>query len=212
MTLPRLTHARVPDNSEALEAQVPDDEREIAAFESWWRTEQMKSFPKDYDPSRLEQWGRMYKGDARKAWMARASIEQALTFDGNMMMGLAVIRALTGTQQNDLEATIDAVRALTKQALSARVSAVDWETRAEMAEQQVVCLSEERDHLKAMLRSAAPQPPAQREWVGLTDDEIRDWWCSENGLEDCDMCKLPEFAQVTRAIEAKLRERNGGAA
>ena len=43
---------------------------------------------------------------------------------------------------------------------------------------------------------------AQREWVGLTDEEI-DKNLSEDAQGDCEM---HEFA---RAIEAKLREKNG---
>jgi hypothetical protein len=50
--------------------------------------------------------------------------------------------------------------------------------------------------------------PPQRTWVGLTDEEIRKWWASENGLEDCDMCKIDDFILVARAIEAKLKEKN----
>ena len=49
---------------------------------------------------------------------------------------------------------------------------------------------------------------AKREWVGLTDAEIRDWWRIENGLEDCNMAKLVDFTLAVRAIEAKLREKN----
>ena len=47
----------------------------------------------------------------------------------------------------------------------------------------------------------------QRTWVGLTDEEIKKWWASENGLEDCDMCKIDDFILVARAIEAKLRRK-----
>jgi hypothetical protein len=42
--------------------------------------------------------------------------------------------------------------------------------------------------------------PQQRK--PLTDDEIRKWWGTENGLEDCDMCKIDDFVKVVRAIEA----------
>ena len=51
-------------------------------------------------------------------------------------------------------------------------------------------------------------PRTQRTWVGLTTKEIREWWASENGLEDCLMAKLDDFEQVARAIEAKLRSKN----
>jgi hypothetical protein len=44
------------------------------------------------------------------------------------------------------------------------------------------------------LLDAAPTPPAQRTWVGLTDEEIDEW--------------TPEIHTVIRAIEAKLKEKN----
>ena len=44
-------------------------------------------------------------------------------------------------------------------------------------------------------------PPAQRK--PLSTKEIREWWASENGLEDCAMSKLDDFEQVVRAVEAK---------
>jgi len=40
-----------------------------------------------------------------------------------------------------------------------------------------------------------------REWVGLTDEEITELFC------DYEESQLPKFA---RAIEAKLKEKNGG--
>jgi hypothetical protein len=40
---------------------------------------------------------------------------------------------------------------------------------------------------------AAPPP--------LSVKQIHDWWASENGLEDCDMCKLEDFAKVVQAVE-----------
>ena len=49
---------------------------------------------------------------------------------------------------------------------------------------------------------AAPQPLPQ-ERKPLTYEQIREWWSSENGLEDCDMAKLTEFADVVRAVEEK---------
>ena len=51
-------------------------------------------------------------------------------------------------------------------------------------------------------RTAAEGEDTRRAWVGLTDEEIRKWWASENGLEDCDMCKIDDFVKVVRAIEA----------
>jgi hypothetical protein len=37
----------------------------------------------------------------------------------------------------------------------------------------------------------------------LTDEQIRKWWASENGLEDMDMAKLDDFTAVVRAVLAK---------
>ena len=51
---------------------------------------------------------------------------------------------------------------------------------------------------------------AQRQWVGLTDEEIRKWWSIENGLEDCKLSKLDDFTLAVRAIEAKLKQNNNG--
>ena len=59
-----------------------------------------------------------------------------------------------------------------------------------------------------VVHQAIKRVPPQRTWVGLTDEEIRKWWASENGLEDCDMCKIDDFVMVARAIEAKLKEKN----
>jgi hypothetical protein len=38
----------------------------------------------------------------------------------------------------------------------------------------------------------------------MTDEQITDWWRSENGLEDMDMCKIQDFHDVVRAVEAKI--------
>lgn len=49
--------------------------------------------------------------------------------------------------------------------------------------------------------------PVERE--PLTDKEIREWWASENALEDCDMCKLADFGTVVRAVEEMHRIKGG---
>ena len=46
---------------------------------------------------------------------------------------------------------------------------------------------------------AAPTPPAQRTWVGLTDEEIQTIWRSSEHMNEAEVC---------RAIEAKLKEKN----
>jgi len=44
--------------------------------------------------------------------------------------------------------------------------------------------------------------PPQREWVGLTEEEIRDCLGPEA------VCIPPGWSRLTRAIEAKLKEKN----
>ena len=39
----------------------------------------------------------------------------------------------------------------------------------------------------------------------LSDEEIRAWWASENGLEDADMACLKDFTEVVRAVLKKAR-------
>ena len=60
-------------------------------------------------------------------------------------------------------------------------------------------------HTEAIAEWNKRSPAAQRQWVGLTDAEIRKWWSIENGLEDCKLSKLDDFTLAVRAIEAKLR-------
>lgn len=56
-----------------------------------------------------------------------------------------------------------------------------------------------------------PQPTqAQAGAVPLTVSQIRDWWASENGLEDCEMCKITDFLRVVRAVEEKHGIKEGG--
>jgi hypothetical protein len=43
---------------------------------------------------------------------------------------------------------------------------------------------------------------AQPAPVPLTLAKIRAMWGSENGLEDCDLCKFDDFVQVVRFIES----------
>jgi hypothetical protein len=44
----------------------------------------------------------------------------------------------------------------------------------------------------------------------LTDERIHKAWSSENGLEDCDMCKLHEFTMVIRFVEQLHNIKKGG--
>ena len=47
---------------------------------------------------------------------------------------------------------------------------------------------------------------SQREWRGLTDEEIKDYWITCMWKIEGTALPIPEFA---RAIEAKLKEKNG---
>ena len=54
--------------------QEPVHAGELPAFEQWWRQRQLLTFPKDYDQSRLADWGDAYKPAAKDAWQARAAL------------------------------------------------------------------------------------------------------------------------------------------
>lgn len=51
------------------------------------------------------------------------------------------------------------------------------------------------------------QMPPQREWVGLTDEEV---FKALNGVDISTARVPPGFKLFAQAIEAKLREKNGG--
>lgn len=52
--------------------------------------------------------------------------------------------------------------------------------------------------------SSTPQPTqAQAGAVPLTVSQIRKWWESETGIEDCDMCRITDFVRVVRAVEER---------
>ena len=53
---------------------------------------------------------------------------------------------------------------------------------------------------------------AQRQWVGLTDEEINDVVSSLTVTDDGFIRFTANLRDYGRAIEAKLREKNGGAA
>ena len=61
-----------PDATKMIETAAPGCERE--RFEAWWRTVQMRTFPKDYDIERLQDWGSIYKPKALDAWQARSAL------------------------------------------------------------------------------------------------------------------------------------------
>ena len=71
---------------------------------------------------------------------------------------------------------------------------------------------------ESMLRSIAiakhtvsiTPPTAQRQWVGLTDEEIwAFWWNKPEVLDGEDDSMEAQFVAAVRAIEAKLKEKNG---
>lgn len=59
--------------------------------------------------------------------------------------------------------------------------------------------------VRANLEAVRGTPPTQAQAgaVPLTVSQIREWWASENGLEDCEMCKITDFLRVVRAVEEK---------
>lgn len=93
----------------------------------------------------------------------------------------------------DVMRTWDAMLASAPPSSQASVVQQDYETRAEIAEQRVVCLTEERDHFKELylaLKQAKPQP--------LSEEEVKEVWRSVKDTGR-DMRDAITFA---RAIEA----------
>jgi hypothetical protein len=50
---------------------------------------------------------------------------------------------------------------------------------------------------------ALSNPPPQRQWVGLTDEEVFDVWLNEMPAPD-----KVFYQKLCRSVEAKLREKN----
>ena len=64
--------------------------------------------------------------------------------------------------------------------------------------------SRQKGHtVTALYTVPAPPTQAQAGAVPLTVSQICEWWASENGLEDCEMCKITDFLRVVRAVEEK---------
>lgn len=55
---------------------------------------------------------------------------------------------------------------------------------------------------------AAPPPKSVRE--PLSDEQVRRWWERDNGLEDCNLCKLDDFMKAVRAVETAHGITKGG--
>lgn len=58
-------------------------------------------------------------------------------------------------------------------------------------------------HAASVYMAAVDVAPTPSQRKPLTNAEIRKWWASENGFEDCNMAKLDDFEQVIRAVEGK---------
>ena len=69
--------------------------------------------------------------------------------------------------------------------------------------QMAITTSEWMNRRIEALRAALAQP--EKEWVGLTDDDINDLWITAMWNTEGTRLPIPEFA---RAIEAKLKEKN----
>jgi hypothetical protein len=68
----------------------------------------------------------------------------------------------------------------------------------------VAVTRQDDDHrVLSVIWQAKPAPTAQ---AGvMSSEDIRSWWLSENGLEDCVMSKFGDFEMVVRAVEERQR-------
>lgn len=73
-----------------------------------------------------------------------------------------------------------------------------------------IALRSERWKIEYAYAAAPTDAPHWRDALRpLNEGQIWDWWRSETGLEDCDLCKFEDFAKVVRAVEARVA-RGGG--
>ena len=101
----------------------------------------------------------------------------------------------------ECEAEVRKLKALLAQPENEPVAWINWNG---FTGKRSVSFEQTSELADEPLYAVAPK----REWIGLTDDEIIKWWESENGLEDCVMSKLFDFAKVVRTLQAKLKEKN----
>ena len=78
-----------------------DKQRE--EFETWWRSNQLKTFPKDYEPSSLANWGADYKRHAWLAWKAAQPAPDHLPEAGNMVQQPAWAQPSQAVELSDEE-------------------------------------------------------------------------------------------------------------
>jgi hypothetical protein len=67
---------------------------------------------------------------------------------------------------------------------------------------KVARMADERTMLACVVAQAFQSPAAQRQWVGLTDDDIEEMWGESVSL------MYSGYYDSIRAIEAKLKEKN----
>ena len=76
---------------------------------------------------------------------------------------------------------------------------------AELESQEPVCPECKAEVLYECVACSRNNHPPQRTWVGLTDEEIRERWFAAEPTPD----GRPASYNYARAIEAKLKEKNG---
>ena len=109
-------------------------------------------------------------------------------------------------QKNDFNPDCDAMAALVEenQRLAKHLSELkDWEAVAADQALTIAMMkteqAEEQNDICPRCGATVVNPYKQREWVGLTDDEITELFCNYDDSQ---------FPKLARDIEAKLREIN----
>lgn len=112
--------------------------------------------------------------------------------DANNNAYAAVESAITALVQER-----DRLRVENVQPLFDRIAELE---QGQDALKKIMALDLGKKHVRGLEAAALAAPPAPTAQP-LSDEQIRNWWGSDNGLEDCDMCKVDDFTQVVRAIE-----------
>jgi hypothetical protein len=138
-----------------------------------------------------------------------------------MQQIVIALKALMTGYVGDAEDAIYAIeKELAKPDLSIEANRVAYDVAMHYANKTKEKLSEQEpvstnDHLCAMLRQvhdvlACTALPMKRQWVGLTDEEIKEVLDLNVAPWSLSGVALQHVMDDARALEAKLKEKNGG--
>jgi hypothetical protein len=106
-------------------------------------------------------------------------------------------------RMNDMQAEIDRLKAGTPAAVLLSDGLIDAAALNATGFDGCGTQPMNAEDIRRIVRAAIAKQPAAPLPEPLTDEQIYDWWASENGLEDCNTCKLADFTKVVQAVEKR---------